>query len=140
MEEIKCECLETKRCPLVLKEKRSQIRIESRLDILFDKIKVDGCQITDDRSRCDYLLIQKDNGKEYFVELKGTNINHAIQQIEATIPRLSKNPKRQNKLCFVIATEVSPKFNTQKQNLQKSFRMKYNAQLIIKSTPYTHTI
>ncbi|EGK00621.1 MULTISPECIES: hypothetical protein [Dysgonomonas] len=140
MEDIKCECSELISYPLiVLEEQKSKIVFENKNRIEINKITVDGCQITDERPRCDYLLIKVDENTEYFVELKGHDINRALEQIEATIPRLSKDMRQQKKYCFIISVRT-PMSSTQIQNIAKSYKKKYNAELIMKSSPGSHTL
>lgn len=51
--------------------------------------KIDGDIIPSSTSelRCDYLLENETNMDLYFIELKGTDLKHAIDQIYATIQR-----------------------------------------------------
>jgi len=50
------------------------------------KIKVDGALISaTDTKKCDYLLINWNGGVAFFVELKGSDFNQAISQINATL-------------------------------------------------------
>ena len=43
-------------------------------------VQVDGCAITEG-IRCDNMLTSHDERCEYFVELKGTDVKHAIEQL-----------------------------------------------------------
>lgn len=95
-------------------------------------IKVDGCVISDNLTlRCDYAL-DPQTGTEIYVELKGCNVNHAIEQLESTIKRLSLNPINGPKLCIIVSTRV-PKQGTNIQSLQLKFKSRYNARLRIKN-------
>lgn len=78
---LKPECTEkTKHKRIVLEEKRSKITFINSKQIEVEKIKVDGCQITENEVlKCDFML--KVNESEYFIELKGQDFNHAIRQI-----------------------------------------------------------
>lgn len=40
--------------------------------------------------RCDYLLINEDKSDAYLIELKGTDIVHAVDQLEATAQTLKQ--------------------------------------------------
>jgi len=46
--------------------------------------------IKDSSPKCDYLVLNDDKRAVYFIELKGTDINHAIEQIEKTSEKLKK--------------------------------------------------
>ena len=50
-------------------------------------MKVDGCAIKTGQ-KCDDLLISQDEHEEHFVELKGVDIMHAIDQLEQTILKI----------------------------------------------------
>jgi len=95
-------------------------------------IKVDGCVISDNGTlRCDYALDPL-TGTEIYIELKGCNVNHAIEQLESTIKRLSVDPQKGPKLCIVVSTRV-PRQGTNIQSLQLRFKSRYNARLRVKN-------
>lgn len=54
--------------------------------------RIDGVVIQD-TSRCDFLVINEDKRNAYFIELKGSRIEDAVQQLQATANRL-KNQLR----------------------------------------------
>ena len=98
-------------------------------------VQVDGCAIKEG-VRCDYLLILPD-GQELYIELKGSDIKHAVEQIAKSIDLLACNCYPIIKLCFIASTRC-PINSTEIQNLKKKFRQKYNAQLTIKNGEITH--
>ena len=61
---------------LVVKENKCKCVFSNPNQHLLTKIKVDGCQITDG-IRCDYLILDHCHN-EYFVELKGKDLPHAV--------------------------------------------------------------
>ena len=132
---------------ILLEEKRSQITFDNPDGIAVIKVAVDGCVISkDDPSlRCDYVLLIPKRGNpkevyiEIYVELKGCGVNHAVDQIKATIKRLSTNPAKLIKLCFIISTRV-PKQGTDIQKLQVQFRKDFNSSLRVKNTPDTYNL
>lgn len=121
----KCE-IEVSHKKIVLKEKKSQIIFYNKNQKKIKKIIVDGCVLTEGL-RCDYLLID-DFGIEHFVELKGRNIKHAVEQITTTIESISSNPKETKKEAFVVSSRC-PLINSEiqtyklklKRNLQHNF-------------------
>ena len=127
------ECEEHKRdAKIVLQENKSKISFlnPNKKSILI--IKVDGCIISDNETlRCDYALVSYDE-VEIYVELKGSDISHAVKQIESTIGLISENPQKIKKLCFVVSTRV-PKQTTNVQQLQIRFKRKFNASFRIKN-------
>lgn len=46
--------------------------------------KIDGDIIRDASIRCDFLLMNEDRRDAYLIELKGSDIEHALEQLEAT--------------------------------------------------------
>lgn len=49
--------------------------------------KVDGDVTRDTSIRCDYLVMNDDLKEAYLIELKGSDIEHALEQLEATAKR-----------------------------------------------------
>lgn len=93
------------------------------------KILIDNCVIKDG-VRCDYLVIF--DSLECYVELKGSGVNHAIDQIERTINLVSENVHGQIKHCFVISS-YCPLFTTKIQEVKLRFKKRYNATFVIKN-------
>ncbi|MCH4895959.1 hypothetical protein E0494_04515 [Marinilabiliaceae bacterium JC040] len=123
---------------LKLNENKSTLYVDNAKGIV--KIKVDGCAINDNNIlKCDYLLHildESDNKKvikEIFIELKGKNIPHAIEQIKNTIEILSTDKKKCPKLSFVIATKVKPSFTSIIQKNKIFFKKNYNSSLNIET-------
>lgn len=114
-------------------EKKSKLTLENVDQVISTKILVDGCEINDETIRCDYMLLAK--GIEFYIELKGQDLVHAINQIKATIKRLSADVKSKNKKAYIICTR-SPLSSTQIQNIKFDLLKNYNSDLQIKSTPY----
>jgi hypothetical protein len=125
-EEYKCDK------KIVLEENKSKITFLNPNQDKILRIKVDGCVISDNETlRCDYALIPSDE-VEIYVELKGSDIVHAVEQIKSTIQLLSDNPQKIKKLCFVVSTRV-PKQTTTIQQLQSQFKRNFNASFRVKN-------
>lgn len=134
---MKQECTEkTKNKIIVFQENRSKLIILNKARLNTKKITVDGCEINNGL-RCDFMLLGEDI--EYFIELKGQDIDHAIKQLIATINTLSSNPQRTEKTSFIICTR-SPINSASIQNLQVRFKKEFSSHLIIKSSPFTHEL
>ena len=73
----------------------------------------------------------------YFVELKNALIDKAYSQIATTIKQHFKSPPKQECFGFIVANRVPS--GTDVQNLRKKFRRDIGADLIVKSSTYTHT-
>ncbi|MFC2092516.1 hypothetical protein ACFLSV_01325 [Bacteroidota bacterium] len=122
---------------IVLEENKSKITFNNPKKQFVRVILIDGCVIKSG-VRCDNLVI--DNiSIEYFVELKGSDVNHAVDQIIRTIELTSNNPKSQHKYCFIISSRC-PLLSPEIQILKKKFKKCYNAILIIKNTYYEHNL
>ncbi len=121
---------------------RSKFRIENPQRLEVTVIQVDDCVIKQGL-RCDYLVITPSKDKsfdsqEIYIELKDSNVKHAVEQIATTIQKLGLNMSAA-KLCFIASTR-GPINSTQIQNLKKKFRKKYNAKLTIKNGEIIHKV
>lgn len=101
------------------------------------KIQVDGCA-TRSGVRCDNLLKVGDlnkEGKEYYVELKGTDVLHAVDQICNSIKILhnDKSPIE----GFIIFSNMSPKVSPKIQLAKARFKKEFNAKLSLHERVHT---
>ena len=97
---MKEECTITNKNKLIVfQENRSKLTIENIDEVEGSKIIVDGCEITEGL-RCDFMYLIK--GIEFFIEVKGQDLEHAISQLKTTISKLSENPKKSKKKSFII--------------------------------------
>jgi hypothetical protein len=72
---------------------------------------------------------------EFYIELKGQDLIHAMKQLERTIGMLGAKNKEQKRVCYIICTR-SPLASTEIQQYDRQFRAKYNSKLVVKSSPY----
>jgi len=78
-----CEaCFETS---TAASENKKRFSIETKNSFNYCRIKVDACLISDTHIKCDYAFLKCDSWHFMFVELKGTDIEHAFEQICETI-------------------------------------------------------
>ncbi len=117
------------------RNKRSKFRLYNPKRSSIKLVEVDDCVIKEGK-RCDYLLILP-NGHEVYIELKGCDVKHAVEQIARSIDLLACNCHPIVKYCF-IASSRCPINSTEIQNLKRKFRQKYNAKLTIKNGEITH--
>lgn len=113
---------------IIVKENRCKITFRNPSRLQIRRIHIDGCVITEGL-RCDYLLINRD-AVEHYTELKGSDVRHALQQIEATIRAVGVNSNQRK--AFIISTRC-PLMTTEIQQKQKYFKKNYNATLVIKN-------
>lgn len=71
------------------------------------KYRVDGCLIKDDDSKCDYLLLNCTKEISYFVELKGSDLIQAVEQIDRSIDILHKDFKEYSVEARIVLTRVN---------------------------------
>lgn len=74
---------------IVSKEKRSSHTAVNKNGQLVRQYLIDGDVIKDKHViKCDYLVLNDEKKAAYFIELKGSKVVHAIEQIEETAKRL----------------------------------------------------
>ena len=83
-----CIC-STKDSQIKFEENKRKIIFLNPSNHRYKKVKVDGCAIKTGQ-KCDDLLISQDEHEEHFVELKGVDIMHAIDQLEQTILKIGE--------------------------------------------------
>jgi hypothetical protein len=120
-------------------EKRSQFLIElpKGSPEIFCRIAVDGCLIADDTvKKCDFVFRRCSNSDLYFVELKGTRIEVAFEQILATLVHFkSKITLEKSKVFgFIVSSRVRPQQRQSVRNFKKAFEEHHGAKLRIEST------
>lgn len=112
-----------------LEENNRKILFLNPSRFVYKKVQIDGCTIKKG-IRCDKMLLSEDEHYEYYVELKGTDVMHAIDQIEATIDKLGEF--NGNRHSYIISTNVAPAYSTRIQLKQAYFKKRYNSELTIR--------
>lgn len=96
---------------------RSKFRLHNPKRAPIKVVQVDGC-VVKEGVRCDYLLVLPD-GQELYIELKGSDVKHAVEQIAKSINLLTCNCRSVVKLCFIASTRC-PINSTEIQNIKKN--------------------
>jgi hypothetical protein len=125
----KCE-ITTEQSVIVLKENRSRLIIKNSRKEKVRRVLVDGCAITEGQ-RCDFLIIGPNNS-EYFVELKGCNVEHAIKQLEISINKLGERIKSIERYSIIVSSRC-PLFTPKIQQLKLYFKKNLMSNLTIKN-------
>lgn len=125
-----CE-VTTTQSAIVLEENKRRLVINNPRKKRVRKVQVDGCAIIEGK-RCDHLIIGPDNS-EYFVELKGCDIDHAINQLEASIYKLGTKIRSGKRLSIIISSRC-PLTTPKIQKLKLHFRKNLMSELILKNT------
>lgn len=118
----------------VASENGKRFEIDSNED--FTRIKIDGCLIPSQQvEKCDFGFVRHSNNEFYFVELKGKDINKAINQIISTISNFEENfikiPK-ERRFGFIVSSK-NPLVGQATNILKLEFAKKYGKLLEIKN-------
>lgn len=113
-----------------VEEKKSKLIFQNTSNTSHEIVKVDGCVIKTG-IRCDFLVISEPNF-EIFVELKGSDVNHAIEQLKASIEQLSINPKNHKKTCYIVSSRC-PLMSTEIAKHKLYFKKHYSSGFEIKT-------
>lgn len=97
-------------------------------------IRVDGCVIKNGL-RADWLVEKKGSGS-LIVELKGTDVGHAVQQVEATLSHFSSKYVLTEPVGAIIICQQVPKAATTLQTAVVRIRKKYKAKLKVSSSQH----
>jgi hypothetical protein len=96
----------------------------------FTRIKIDGCLVKE-ATACDWLVI-KNNTDRVIVELKGCDVSHALDQVEATFIHLASLNLLSGRVAALIVCRrpsSHPIFTTKLQRLKDRLSKKYRAPL-----------
>lgn len=111
-------CTECSSNPIITAaEKKSKYTLNNPQRWEVCKISVDGCVIDSNLEyKCDYLFLScQDTSKAFFVELKGSDLIHAIDQVDKSIDRLLVNLGGYAINARIVLTRVqSPDIRTPK--------------------------
>jgi hypothetical protein len=105
---------------------------------------IDGCQrlrafLSDANCKlCDFLVVDW-RSEEHYVELKGSNVEHALRQLESTILQLGSAKTNSRVYCWIITTE-SPSTQSKFQVLKEKFENQFKARLTIRTNQHQHSL
>ena len=100
------------------------------------KVQVDGC-LEIKGKKCDWLLIDIEGNTAHFIELKGSHLKHAFEQLEHTIREISNPGKKyiseefSKKKAYLVISH-SYLSSAILDNKKKEFRRKFNTPLTVK--------
>ena len=134
------ECEKPCRKPeIVVRERGSRFVLKNPKGIKVRVVEIDGCVIKEG-PRCDWLFVATGDPTEIYVELKGSDIGHAIKQIKATIPQVSENARSVPKQCYIVGRRVPPGARPQVQLAQLRFPRAYSAKLMVRNSVAEHEL
>lgn len=103
------------------------------------KISMDDCSCLKKIKRCDYIFEIKSILLAIYVELKGTNLEKACEQLASTMKCFSKRHIKFDSSCYLICSRV-PKQTPQKLNIEKKFFREHGVRLRVKCRSYEYTV
>jgi hypothetical protein len=83
-----CEVFSDNRKLIPVEENKRKYVAVNKSGNLVSLLHVDNCLITDSGLKCDYLLLNCDKKASFFIELKGADLIHAIDQVDRSIDLL----------------------------------------------------
>lgn len=103
----------------------------------FVKVRVDGCLIRG-KPAADWILSRADKG-DVAIELKGSDVDHALCQIEATLDFWTKGGYSSGKLAALVVCSRYPAIDTKIQRAKVALSKKYSAPLhvVTRNLEYT---
>lgn len=121
----------------VLEENRSKVVFENAKRYNIDQIEVDGCAIVDG-PRCDWLINVDTTQQSIFVELKGSNVPHAVEQLTHAHDRLRQI--RKPNVTWIVSSQRCPLTSTEVQSLTIKLRKHKGVRLILRNSPVTFVL
>jgi hypothetical protein len=97
----------------------------------FLRTKVDGCLVKD-QTASDWVVSKLRVG-DVIVELKGTDVDHAVRQILITAMYWTLHQTKQGALAALIVCSQYPRVDTKIQRAQRSFARKHKGPLHVVS-------
>lgn len=122
---------------IVFSENKSRFEVSNSGKQDLERHKVDGCLINDG-IRCDWKLVQVGSAKEAYIELKGGDIEHAVDQIVQAVRSLTADVAA-CKVGYIVCTR-SPLASAAIQALTKRVRKECNLVLRVKKTVCRATV
>ena len=115
-----CNTASRNRIVSVTENKRTFI-VNNNSQYIVNKVQVDGCYKTSGL-KCDNLfeIINGQIENIFYVELKGSDISHAVRQLKAKIDYCRRIHSGIQKECHIVASKF-PKSGTGSQVIKKKF-------------------
>ena len=123
----------TKNSTIPVKENKSKLEVSNPNRLPVQKIKVDGCLISDNQEKCDWIIaLEIPSPKAFFVELKGCNLDKAISQLKATLTATKAKFKNHDKSCYAVTTRI-PKHGPDMRKRCIDFHKETNSTLSVRN-------
>ena len=103
-----CEIFSDNRRIAVVKENKRKFVGQNSKNHLLSLLQVDECLIKGDKIKCDFLLLNCEIKTAYFIELKGLNFLHGIEQLISSINILSSRITEFTINARIIPSKIYP--------------------------------
>ncbi len=129
---------------IAVTEKGKTFRLHNPNRRTIVQVKVDGCLITGEHERCDWLFVipiepTPPSHRICYVELKGKNVEKAISQIISTIEYTKQQYAKFNKEGYVVSSRV-PAESASTQAMRIKLKRDYGAKLVIRCKELVETV
>lgn len=130
-------CANNSNNPLITAQAHGrQLVIHNPAGKQISKVEVDGCVVTDNSLRCDYLFeVDAPMAKVIYLELKGKDVDRAYAQLCATMDRFAARHRGISKDCHIVASRV-PKAGPKVQVMKVKMLKNYQARLFVNTTKH----
>ncbi|MBL7648079.1 MAG: hypothetical protein JNK74_17995 [Candidatus Hydrogenedentes bacterium] len=137
------ECIETRNDRLIVtEEEKRKLVIDNPAMKTVRRIAVDRCVFKGDSTskRCDYILeISVPLQSVFYLELKGSKIDHGIEQLAVTLGHFRERHGDATKKCILVASKV-PSLSADTQARKDRFYRTHRVEIEIKRLQHRVTI
>jgi len=120
-------------------EQQSRVTFHNPYLRAIQQIKVDGCVFKgNDGKKCDYLINVAETNTSVLVELKGSDIDEAFQQLNQAQERLAEHINR--RIFWIICYSGSPRHTTEVANMRLQARLHKKADLRLEASGHTRAL
>lgn len=113
-----------KQSVIVLEERDKILAVDNRSRSRFTMVRFDGC-VVKHATGADWLLIKENNGTHLIIELKGRNVEHAIDQLRATTQFLICHGIDTQKISAVVICRQYPHASTLLQRKEAAYTREF---------------
>jgi len=110
-----------------VEENKRRVLIKNDSKEKYIKYKVDGCLISG-QIACDYVIAKPKVG-DVIIELKGTDVDHAVLQILNTANYWKKNKLNSGSLAALVVCTRYPRIDTKIQRAKSKFARDFKGPL-----------
>ncbi len=122
-----------------VKEQLSEVVFINPSSRAVNQIVVDGCVFKEgDGKRCDHLINVDETNTSIFVELKGSNIEAAFEQLSESHDKLAQYTNK--RVFWIVSYSGSPRITSSIQALINKAARTKRARLLVEESTYSHLL